>query len=125
MFLENGYELQGLIGNSIVNINNEWKEILVIETNNLTDMQAIELLKDNREIMVKNIESEIVYRHKDVLDVIVEDTKTYIWLDFDYRYIRQVKDIELQNQLTQTANYTLELDYRLSEVELGLGTGVI
>ena len=83
MKLENGFKLEGVISNSIVQINDEWRKILIVKSD-LEEKQLRELFKDNNYIINYDSHEETTY-YTDGLICIKENidkNKRYVWLYF-------------------------------------------
>lgn len=123
MRLENGYELEGNISNSMININNTWTKILIIETT-LEKEKLRELFKNNS-IITETIEAqEIIYYTDGLIDIKEDNNKSYVWLYFKNSTSRELiketkENVEkLNKQLLETQNLVLELQYKLTNKDL-------
>ena len=97
IILEDGFQTEGTIDNSIVKINNEWTKIIIIKTN-LSIEEAENLFKDNRKFTY----GDMVYMADGYIKTI-QDGTTYTWLRFDYNYLddskRKIEELEEKQQV--------------------------
>lgn len=98
IILEDGFQIEGTIDNSIVKINNEWTKIIIIKTN-LSIEEAENLFKDNRIF----IYGDTVYMADGYIKTMQENSITYTWLRFDYNYLddskRKIEELEEKQQV--------------------------
>jgi hypothetical protein len=103
MKLQNGFTLDGVINTpSMVNINNTWQNILIIETTIGTD-QARVMFENNSLIIDITTDNEIRYFTDGLLDVKIDNGKTYVWLNYVSSAViplLQPQITALQKQLT-------------------------
>lgn len=119
MFLDNGFEVEGEINNSIVNLNNEWVKVLVFETNIPKD-EVIELFKDSKSIRSVSVGSgiEIVYNYKSLIDVKVENGNTFVWLKFVNAYAVNTKDVDTMQELADKDIQIIEVQQQVTDLDL-------
>jgi hypothetical protein len=97
MKLQNGYELTGNISFSTININDEWTQILIIETDTTEDV-ARQLFESNNVISDIGDNATTIYYTKGLIDVKVDSNKSYVWLYYNYS-IENTTNTALKNQM--------------------------
>lgn len=139
MKLQNGFELDGCCSNAMILINNEWTEILIVETS-LEVEQARELFENNNTITLVTDTQEITHITNGLVDIKVQDNKSYVWLYFtnsttreliqtikeDVLKLQQEKEdlqLALAETIEQQASDKLELQASMAELIESMNIG--